>query len=531
MYHQHNAIAVVQRLIRHYQLPISNETIIEKLVTHPEYPSLKSICDSLNEWNIINYPMRLDIDELRETGSPFIAHINDGKEKLAFVPKLNGQSKITYFDSPGKSKIMETDMFFKSYSGISVLIDPDEKAGETGFAEKRQTARLNFALPYLAGLGLLLFIAHYLVSYSGPWHIDFFPAALFITKLIGLGLSILLVLKDLNIKNNLADALCGVSKKTNCNSILNTDASRVFGWLHWSDVGLIYFLTGLCMIFSMPNAGGFGLMAILSFGALGYVLYSVYYQAFVARVWCPLCLGVQAVFVAEALLSFIFISDMAFSWISFLKYACFSVVTALGAILYKAYYQNRNTSRNERLDYLKLKKNPEIFVNLLKKIERKSFDLNNEVFLIGQQDAPITVIAFLSLNCNPCKRAFNQLKGLLGKEALAIYLVFSLHDDNAKPFINQVASLFYAKKPHEAVRLLDTWYNGNNRKHLISQAVSSNSVEHYKAIKETHSGLFALTGITGTPTVFVNGYDLPNEYQIIDIPQFIDVLSKPNVSQ
>ncbi|MDZ7605129.1 MAG: hypothetical protein U5K79_05975 [Cyclobacteriaceae bacterium] len=46
MYHQDNAIAVVQRLIRHYKLPITNETIIEKLYIHPEYPSLKSVCDS-----------------------------------------------------------------------------------------------------------------------------------------------------------------------------------------------------------------------------------------------------------------------------------------------------------------------------------------------------------------------------------------------------------------------------------------------------------------------------------------------------
>ncbi|MDZ7605128.1 MAG: hypothetical protein U5K79_05970 [Cyclobacteriaceae bacterium] len=73
----------------------------------------------------------MDRDELHETGSPFIAHLNDGNEKLVFVPQLNGESSITYFDfSRQEPRTSETELFFKSlFRHISADRTVTEKVG------------------------------------------------------------------------------------------------------------------------------------------------------------------------------------------------------------------------------------------------------------------------------------------------------------------------------------------------------------------------------------------------------------------
>ncbi len=530
MYHQDNAIAVVQRLIRHYKLPISKETIIEKLYTHPEYPSLKSICDSFNVWGIKNYPMRMDREELHETGSPFIAHINDGNEKLAFVPQLNGQSSITYFDTPDRGKSIDTNTFFQHYSGIALLIDPDEKVGETGYQEKKQTEWMRRVLPYAGALSFILLLLFTFTSQHGKLEIGLHYSGFFLIKVIGLALSFLLVQKDLNINSRLADALCGLTKKTNCNSILNTDASRVFGWIHWSDLGLIYFMVGILILANNPGAGEYSIMHLLSLGALGYVVYSIYYQSVIAKVWCPLCLGVQSVFLVEAILSLIFYSEMVFSMDSFLKYLSIAGIITFVVALAKGYFLEGSKSQQQKLQYLKLKRNPDIFIDLLKKGERKTFDMKDQTFLIGSKQAPVKVTAFLSLHCKPCQKAFNQLKVLVGNESVAVYLIFSLHDDKIKPFINKVGQLFQEDKAQDAIQLLDDWYNGNQRVQTIEKCESSKPKDRFDSIQQAHNGLFSSAQIQGTPTVFVNGYELPKEYEIADIPNFIDILLSKHIA-
>lgn len=527
MVKQDNAVVVVQRLIERYKIPVSNQTVEEVLKSHPDYPSLKSICDGLNEWKVDNYPMRLDREELKDTGSPFIAHLNDKGEKLAFVPELNGNSKVTYIDSFGKSKTTDKEAFFKMYSGVSLLIDPDEKAGEEEYSEKIQVDFLHRSLPYLAGIALILFTAYSVLSSKAQLNITFTNAALLLTKLMGLGFSILLVLKDLNINSSFADRLCGFTKKTNCNSLLNTDAVKVFGWLHWSDIGMIYFLSGVLLMISIPEISDYKLMSIISFGALGYVVYSIYYQAVIAKTWCPLCLGVQAVFIADAALYFPYLLPVELSWISIMNYGNILLTIAFGVILYKGYFKNKQTSQYERLAYLKFKKNPTMFTNLLYQGKQKSFNITKEIFIVGQPGAPVEITAFLSLNCNPCQRAFNQLKTLFENKHIFTRLIFLQHDKD-KAFVNQVAQLFVEKRQKEASKLLYTWYNaqGNERASLIKQAKAGTTDDSFELTKKAHRTLFTAAKVTGTPTVFVNGYKLPGEYKIADIPFFVDELAK-----
>jgi uncharacterized membrane protein/thiol-disulfide isomerase/thioredoxin len=524
MSEQDNAIVVVQRLIRHHNIPVSNQTIEEDLKSHQDYPSLKSICDALNDWKVANYPMRLDRNELKETGVPFIAHLNDHKEKLAFVPKLNGNSKIIYFDSAGKGKVINENEFFDKYSGVSILIEPDEKSGEKEYEQKTQEQFLHLTLPYLVGLSFMFLAAYTIVSNENQLQITAKNIAILFTKVTGLFLSALLVLKDLNINNSLADRLCGLSKKINCNSILNTEAAKVFGWIHWSDVGLIYFLSGMLMVISIPSVSDYNLMAIGSFCALFYVFYSIYYQGLVAKTWCPLCLGIQVIFIAEVALSYNYIWPIQVSWMSVFKFGSITMITIFVMVLFKAYYISKQTAKNEHLKYLRFKRNPYVYISQLNQNEHRQFDVSEEIFTVSNGEFGVMVTAFLSLNCNPCRKTFHQLKELFEREEVTIQMILSFHKKNIG-LVNHLARLFREKNQNKAMSLLEVWYNGKESK-LPGEVYNEQYADDYERINKVHQQFFKNSEVSGTPTIFVNGYKLPIEYEVKDLAYFIDVLKQ-----
>ena len=88
--------------------------------------------------------------------------------------------------------------------------------------------------------------------------------------------------------------------------MLNAPVATLGGILPWTDVGLLYFSGGLLL----SLLAGFqpvlwplvGLLALL---ALPYTVFSLYYQGAVARQWCTLCLGVQAVLLTEGILAIV----------------------------------------------------------------------------------------------------------------------------------------------------------------------------------------------------------------------------------
>jgi uncharacterized membrane protein len=520
-----NVLEVVKSAMRYNKVPVTDDTITERLKSHPEYPSLKSVSDAFKEWKVEHYPMRLDKTELKQAGTSFIAHLNGDGQTLAFVPALNGNATVEYYDNYKKPKKIDEKEFFKNYSGVAILIDADKRSGEEGYVEKRQFEILHKGLSFLIVLGVILFTANSIATNAIP-QLSVSSFLLLLTKLIGLSFSIMLVLKDLNMKYSLADTLCNLGRKTNCNSILNTDSARLFAWVHWSDVGVVYFLSGLIII-SYADTNDYRLLTYLSVGALGYVIYSIYYQALVAKTWCPLCLGVQAMFISEVALSYPYIWPLQLSSITILKFGSVMAIIALGMILVKAYHIFKKTATNERIMYLRIKRNPNVFINQLKQNKHQQFDISEEIFTVSNGGVGVTVTAFLSLNCNPCRKAFHQLKELFEKEKVTIQLILSFHEKNRR-LVNHLARLFGKKKHNEAMSLLEGWYT-NKGPDLPEDRNEESDKELYERISKVHQNLFKNSEIKGTPFIFVNGYKLPPEYEVKDLIEFMDILQQKSL--
>jgi hypothetical protein len=265
-------------------------------------------------------------------------------------------------------------------------------------------------------------------------------------------------------------------------------------------------------------------MSIISTGALGYVAFSVYYQAAVIKKWCPLCLGVQLVFIADFTILYEHLLPIDLSCILAVKFLLIATTVCICEILYKGFTKVKQDLQEEKLAYLKIKKNPEIFINLLYRGKQATHNNTEEFFAVGDQTAPIVITAFLSLDCAACQTMFGYINELLNHRDIRVNLVFLFHIKDMT-FTNHLTRVLKEGKEQEAIRLLNSWYSDrSDNLGYITELADKSDADFFEKTQTAHKHFFKRAKVTVTPALFINSYSLPNGYQVRDILYFIDAL-------
>ncbi|ADB36836.1 cysteine peptidase family C39 domain-containing protein [Spirosoma linguale] len=158
-----NASASLYALLKRLRVKVTRATVRESLEQHPDFPSLLSLSDVLNDWQVESMGLQLNtVEQLRELTLPFIAHLRKNNGWYVLVTALQGDT-ITYTDNEQGRRAESLTDFEKNWSGVVLLaeyrpaeFDPAEKnqqAGEVDYAEKHKLELLeNLRGPFvLAG--------------------------------------------------------------------------------------------------------------------------------------------------------------------------------------------------------------------------------------------------------------------------------------------------------------------------------------------------------------------------------------------
>lgn len=152
---------------------------------------------------------------------------------------------------------------------------------------------------------------------------------------IGVYIGYLLVIKQLNIQSGYGDRICSLFKRSDCNNVLESDAAKLFGVFSWSEIGLGYFVTNVFFICLQPSY--IPCLALINILGLPYTLWSIWYQKFRARQWCPLCLIViilsWILFAINLISGFLFPSHITFLGLIITGFVCaISILSTAGII-------------------------------------------------------------------------------------------------------------------------------------------------------------------------------------------------------
>ena len=522
-----NTVGIIQRAVKHYGLHVVKGTVKEALKSHPDYPSFKSICDTLNEWKIENYPLRYEVNQLEDLQSPYIVHFDRGGGMIGFVTDT-GKDQVTYYTSYNEKRKSGRKEFLESCSGAVILLNPDERSGEKNYRTKIKNELINKSILPLALFAGLIFIIYlfYNLFASGESTYSKVIMPLVFTKIAGIVLSVLLILHEFEVHLSITDKLCHLSKATNCNTVLHDKASKVFGWFGWADVGFIYFTGSFLFLLQSPPGEGLSLMAILAALSIPYPIYSIYYQGFVLKKWCPMCLGVQLILIIEFILLLPQLSQLTFSFDSFARLALSLLVIAIVYTLFILFRRAQMAGEMHYYKYLGFKKNPDILRMLLTNQPHSEIPLSESSLIFGNRDASIRITAFLSLHCSHCARAFEKIRNMLNEnEDILINLLLVTSD-------NKMLTTLYNNnrqgKEAESLKLLEQWFNADpySRTKITEGLCIPEDSDLSREVNEESTRLFKEYNVLGTPTFFINGYKLPAQYEIDDLRYFREIFKK-----
>ncbi len=452
--------AILQNLLSVLDIKFTN--LYLKTALEQTDISLQSIKQVLQTYKISTLPVELGTLQLQEIPYPAIAQIrNKDREFFVILQKIENET-ITYIHTE-KGIITEaiTD-FAKLWTGVTLLIEKNENSAEPNYKEnKKQEIIENLRLP------LLLLVLGLVVGYQAMQFTNMLNFVWLATKLVGTILSVLLLWQSLE-KNSLIAKLCSFNKKTDCNSLLTSPAATLFGVVSWAEIGFFYFCGSLCwLLFFNTNLLIFNILAYLS---LPFVAWSVWYQWKIAKVWCPLCLGVAGVLAIETSLS-LFTSEnetvaiiISQGFIFFSFFMTFFMVSVIYFFL-KPFFVSATKVPKLQKELAIFKNNFDIFKNLLHQQKHINQEILPQQIILGNVEAPLTLVFVTNPDCPPCKAAKPKVDALLEQfsEELKVVMVHTNVDK--------------------------TWCNENQ--------------------------------ISFTPTFFIAGYQLPELYKVEDLQYFI----------
>ncbi len=273
-------------------------------------------------------------------------------------------------------------------------------------------------------------------------------------------------------------------------------------------------------------------MSLLNLLALPYIFFSIYYQWRVAKQWCVLCLGVQALLFLEFITS---ISTGALQSL-FLTYQPITISTLSTIItafilpiitwylLKPNLFKAEEGKRNKR-ELMRIKYNPQIFEALLTKQKRIEKSTEGLGITLGNLKATNTIIKVCNPYCGPCAKAHPEIEKLLEENNnLKVQIIFmgASNEIKAMPIKHLLA---IAEKDNESLtkQALDDWYLVKEKDYKVfaEKYAMNGELDKQGEKAETMSEWCKAIEIAFTPTFFMNGYQLPDAYSIGDLKYFL----------
>jgi uncharacterized membrane protein len=504
----------------------------DALLSHPDYPSLFSISETLKKLSVETLATKVNAEHLDELPVPFITYLKGlptGKD-FVLVTKHSTEN-VQYIYDGNKTVSITRDEFLKKWEHIVLLAEAGAYSGQADYeAElKKEKEGKHSRYAITAGwLSVLAILAGSIITGATELLMPF--VLLLFTKLVGVGITVLLLWYETDKTNPFVKSICTAGAKTNCDAVLSSKASRFMG-MSWSEVGFFYFAGSLLFLLfpGLQLSVKLPWLALEATIVVPYVIFSLYYQYRVVKQWCPMCLATQAVitieFIIAALCYFNEAMVLSFSF-SIIATALVAVlVPILGWFVLKPFLAHTKNADHYEYAYKRILYNPEYFKLLLEKQPTIPDGWQNLGITIGNPEAENTIIKVCNPYCGPCRKAHPILDEIISKYNIKIQIIFYVDEDEPELIVTQHLLAINAElNQAKTMAALHDWYlaptknfDAFSKKYPVSVELN----KYTSNIKEMNSWCIE-SEVKETPTFFINKSKFPNEYLVKDLAYLIE---------
>lgn len=529
-----NLTNTVACFLKQLEVKYTVNGINEALHNHPDYPSLLSISDVLKKsYKMEVAALSVTNEKLVDIPLPFITLLKEtGKPFITVTAIQNGV--VHYADIKGNKVTKSTNAFLKLWNNTALIAEKTQRSAEDNFAKNRWKERVDkFKTPALLLIGLLAVVGVLIKNARLPVNVLWWLAITGILMLTGLLISCLLVWYEIDKHNPVLKNICAGLAKTNCDAVLSSKASKVLGKLSWSEMGFFYF--GGSLLYFLITAYtdvqfSYPLLFWLNISALPYTAFSVYYQWRVAKQWCVLCLTVQVVLIisfgTNLFIAGNYFPITFFSWQTASQVVLAFVLPVIGWYLLKPVLIRLQEAKSKSRQLMRLKYDTRIFETLLHKQKQITISATGLGVTIGNPDAKISIIKVCNPYCGPCANAHLDIEKMLHENnniKVQIIFVSSTREDDRRSHPVRHLLALAEQKNINLTKALDDWYTMEKKDYTLFSSLYPLKDELEKQNQKIERMLewCKELEINFTPTIFINGYQLPNYYSISDINYFL----------
>ncbi|MEK6155350.1 thioredoxin domain-containing protein [Flavobacteriaceae bacterium 3-367] len=515
---------LVRAYLRKENIIINFEELKFQLLSHPSYPSLHSITGVLSHFNIDHgaFEVPKDQETLQHLPDNFITLTSDSGQFIWVTrDKRKNRFKINY--SNNQSRVVTDQEFLDQWESVVLALDTE---GTEQLLSKETTTRI-FKLVSL--ISLILIVGSFFPTNAGLSKLVHF-----ILSTIGILTSILILNHEFGFHSVLVEKFCTSTKFTNCQSILNSNGAMVTKFLKLSDLCLIYFV-GLSILGLNTSLfiGTYSPLFLISFLALPAVVYSIYHQGFVTKKWCPLCLIVVSVLLAQSAVS-IFNLDVILTDGIALKgllaiFLVFICITSFW-ISAKPYLLEWFDLKKQKIEYHRFRRNFNLFRALLLKESPTNMALEKKVeneIVLGNRKAFLNIVVVTNPSCYYCGSAHREIEKILEKNAKEVSVTIRFCSLKKKDGSYLVAE--------RLLEMYNTEFSPDLLKESLREAYHTHmeigkwllkwgkpSSKSYRSILLEQEKWCSTNGINFTPAILINGRLYPKEFKRTDLSYFME---------
>lgn len=517
-------------MLQELQIPHSKAYLKDLILSHPDNNSLLSIVDTFSTYGVTCMPVKIGKEKLDQVPLPTIVQTSiEGSTYFNIIEDVNEEHVILYTEKNKKKRYSRED-FIRLWTGVTLLVEKTEDSTEPEIQKSKQKQNVKIALLALLGVSLL------------AWTFDGFSTILstneppqvvasigyFLLKVCGMAVASLLLWYEIESDNPTLKEFCSAGVRTDCGAVLGSKYSSILGGnISLSLLVFAYYSSGVLVLLG-TTFSSVGMLSILSLMVLPIAAYSLYLQAFVIKNWCRLCILVQGILILEAAVVWFgnFYATPINPW-EVAQYSFLFIGMVLGWMILKPRLLLEKSFYTDKRALAKFKGNPDVFGNLLMKSRKITHDTQGLGIQFKNEFAKYHVVKVCNPYCGPCSRAHPILERLYHEGSINLQILFSPDRNIEEPktkTIGHILAIDNEGKPELTRQALDDWYGANTwdyeafaKKYPLQDGIA-NQIGRIDAMRVWCER----ERITHTPTIFINGYELPKDYNFNDLTYILN---------
>lgn len=486
-------IDIIEDLLKANSIYVKRREIYKALLSNPYYPSLLSISATLTCLGLNNETFFSDINHI-ENYTNILIHSKEQEGHFYILKEIDrNKDKVVLYD--GKKKILNINDFNTLWDGV--MLSTSSQIHKNLF--KEIISRITIANIIIAiCVSSCILIPNIL---SSTVILDII-AVIFIA-----------ILKDQQVLEYKKYPFCKIGEKVDCKyvssiaslgKISNVDLTMVSTFFFFAD--LIFFI----------NNGMITYVVVFSyFCATLVMLFLTIYQFFIIKRYCVYCCAIALIVFIKFTTAILLPTNN--DKVDILEYVWVLSLAYLLVMLYSQYKETQKILLKKELSLLKIKRMPKVLTQMLESYSGTD-SINRYALFYGKENAEITITTIISLDCPYCKRVIKDVYNLIvhNPNRFSWKIIIAENGDinmNHKDFINHFSrqiSLYQIYKLDKD-KCMQTLLR--KRKYIKGIQFSEKAIDDYRNIMKD----VRLMKIQHFPTILVNNYIFPTEYDISDI--------------